>query len=99
MKTIPTSELPTPSFLHRTDPERTQPIFRHRKSAYARVKAQRERDAALHSLDRALDFRNQSFVGFRGDLWREWREGMREAALEFRRACGHLPGFALKHTR
>lgn len=92
----PTSEMITPSFLLVTDADnRTQPIIRHRRAAHARCHAVRHQDEALSAIDRAIDCRNQSFHGFRGDHWQGWRQEMREAALKFRKACGHIPGFKL----
>lgn len=95
--TIPTSEMPRPTFLQRSEADNwTQPIIRHQRHATNRCKCVRHRDEALHRLHRALDFRNESFVGFRGDLWREWREGMREASLQYRHLIGQIPGFKLE---
>ena len=81
-----TSEMPVPTFLRRDD-DGVQPIIRHRHHADSRIGfyATREaRDALFH----ALSCRNESFVGFRGDLWRSWREGMREEAMKFRKLSG-----------
>ena len=64
---LPTSELPTPSFLRRRG-DWVQP--------------------AVSALRAAMSFRDQSFVGFRGDLWREWRSGMRDEALAWRQLSG-----------
>lgn len=92
----PTSEIPTPTFLKRIDADnRLQPLVRHRRAAATRCHSRLNRSEALRHLFFAIECRNQSFIGFRGDLWRDWRAGMREEALAYRRAVGTETKFHL----